>query len=43
MFSPNLPNFQGLLSAEVEIMYFCLSRDHMIDESRGSVGEIPSP
>ena len=26
-----------------EKAFFCISRDHMINESRDSVGEIPSP
>ena len=38
--SPNLPNFQGSLSAEVEIKLFCISRGHMVNESHNSVGQI---
>ena len=30
--------------AKVEIkLFFCISRDHMINESRDSLGEMPSP
>ena len=42
-FSPDLLNLQWPMSAEVEIKLFCISRDHIINESRDSVGEIPSP
>ena len=33
----------AIVLAKVEIKFFYLSRDHMTNESRDSLGEIPSP
>ena len=42
-FSSNSVNFLWPFSVEVEInLIFCISRDHMINESRDSGDEIPS-
>ena len=33
----------AIVLAKLEIKLFLISRDHMVNESRDSVGEIPSP